>query len=107
MSRELARVIQVCTLPLALTNGSEKLAQDVFLKMERLFDCVIYPIGLDTVDLKWMTALWSGIDPEDDLIEQKKDLVKLRYRMPADANYGPDHIDVKFSGEQIRAYWKK
>ena len=50
-----------------------------------------------------------GIDPEDnDLIEQKKDLVKLRYRMPAaTANYGPDHIDVKFSGEQIRAYWKK
>merc|ERR1719228_1691518 len=40
-------------LPLALANGTEEMIQSIFSKIERMFDCVIHPLRLEPIDLKW------------------------------------------------------
>ena len=92
-------------LPLALSNGTEDVIQAIFLKMERLFDCVINPLCLEPIDLKWMTALWAEQTVDD---EKRDACLKLRYKLSPDfSNQAIQNIDVKFEGDQIRSFSKK
>jgi hypothetical protein len=119
-SQEVDLKSTVTVLPLCLAQGPERILQSVFLMIERLFDCVIHPLNLNPIDLNWMTALWSGTkrtpdydDPtSEDVVEvseDKKDLVKMRFRLPTDIpnSQGLENIDVKFNGGQIRSFWNR
>ena len=104
-SQEVEMESTVTNLPLCLTKGSEKLVENILLIVERQYDSVIYPLNLEPMDLKWMFALWSGTDKDD--TENDQDKMKLRYRLPEDLqNKGLEHIDVKFTPEQIRGFWQ-
>ena len=118
-SQELLLRSSATNLPLLLTCGSERLVQEIITIVERNFDCVINPLMFDPLDLKWMVALWSGTDSiekddEDgnhenvDPTHVEMDSVKLRFELPRELkNDGLDHIDVKFTAEDIRSFWKK
>ncbi len=96
-------------LPLALSTGPDEKVQEVFLKMEQFFDCVINPLQFEPTDLKWMSALWGATAFDDENPNEKKDMVKLRYRLPMlkVECEGLDTVDVKFTGEQMRELWPK
>ena len=100
-------------MPLVLANGPEEILQQLFLKVERLFDCLIYPMALETIDLKWMSALWAGTALENTENSEngpkrfkKSDFFKMRFKMTKKVE-GIETVDVRFSGEQIRTYWEK
>lgn len=123
-SKEMGTKTPVKVLPLCLSSAAdEKISDLTFLCLEKRFDCVIYPLQLEEIDLKWMAALWSGtqrtepVAVEGDRQEEEagnnnnnnndsKDMVKFRFRLPQElSNCGLDTIDVKFNGGQIRQFW--
>lgn len=79
-------------------SGLEKAVENVLLMVERLFDCVIYPLHLATIDLKWMSALWCG-----EAANNKNEKVKFTYK----GNQESSPVDITFEAEQIRDFWKK
>ena len=110
-SQEVHLTSPVNVLPLCLAQGPENLVQKILLIMQRQFDCVIYPLNLEPLDLKWMCALWSGTEAntvEVDENFEKHQITKLRYQLPKNLQKnGVDHIDVKFTADQIRAVWNE
>jgi len=91
-------------LPLAMANGTEEMIQNIFVIIERMFDCVINPLRFEPIDLQWMTALWA----EQTVGDEKKDATfKLRYNLSGFKSPAIQNIDVKFDGEQIRTIWRK
>jgi len=61
--------------------------------------------------LKWMCALWSGTEANTAEVDEnfeKHQITKLIYALPKNLqNNGVDHIDVKFTADQIRAVWNE
>ena len=110
-SREIHLKSSVTVLPICLSNGLESLIQKILLVLEREFDCVICPLRLKHLDLKWMCALWSGVIEntiEVDINHKKHQVMKLRYELPEQLQRkGVDHIDVKFMADQIRTVWNE
>ena len=110
-SQEVHLNSRVTVLPLCLAQGPENLVQKILLIMSRQFDCVIYPLNLEPLDLKWMCALWSGTEANTAEVDEnfeKHQITKLRYALPKNLqNNGVDHIDVKFTADQIRAVWNE
>ena len=110
-SREVHLKSSVTVLPICLSNGLESLIQKILVVLEREFDCVICPLRLKQLDLKWMCALWSGVienTNDVDINHKKHQVMKLRYALPEQLQRnGVDYIDVKFMADQIRIVWNK
>lgn len=96
-SQEFTLKSEVAVFPLVISVGLEKIVENVLLMVERLFDCVIYPLHLTSIDLKWMSALWCG-----QANSEATDQVVFSY---VGAQESP--LDITFDGRQIRSFWKK
>ena len=110
-SREVNLKSSVTVLPICISNGLESLIQKVLLVLEREFDCVICPLRLEQIDLKWMCALWSGVienTSDVDINHKEHQSIKLRYELPEQLQRnGVDSFDVNFMADQIRTVWNK
>ena len=97
---------RVAVWPLFISNGDDIIRASIVGFFEKQFDCVISSMGLNEMDLKWMSTLWSGfaLDVDGDKKNTAKDMVKFRFKT---TNATLTHIDLKFPGKEFRVVWKK
>ena len=67
--------VDCVNLPVFLTKGNVDTRERVIFGLEKCFDCIISPLSLPDEELKWMSAMWAGlqiheveedVDDEDD-----------------------------------------
>jgi len=74
--------IDCVNLPVFLTVGNADTRERVIYGLEKCFDCNIAPMILPDEELRWMSAMWAGLELEetddvvDDDIEQSDENVK-------------------------------
>lgn len=56
----------VVNLPVFLTQGNVDTRERVIYGLEKSFDCIIHPLALPDVELKWMSAMWAGLQLSQD-----------------------------------------
>jgi len=54
------------SLPVFLAAGYVDTKDRVIYGLEKCFDCVIAPLALPDTELKWMSAMWAGLEVERD-----------------------------------------
>ena len=100
----------VTALPLALVLATEKVTSNIFENVGKLFDCRFCPLKLESEDLKWVSALWSGTaqcsDEDLDMVDKVKDVAKFTFKLPKQLQgLGQDTVQVALSGVDIRKIW--
>ena len=69
--------IDCVNLPVFLTVGNADTRERVIYGLEKCFDCNIAPMILPDEELRWMSAMWAGLELEEtDDIEQSDENVK-------------------------------
>ena len=80
-------------LPLFLTVGNADTTQRVIFGLEKFFDCQISSLALPQEELKWMAAMWAGLQLRDEAespdnnkskVRAKKSELRLFYKLPVD-----------------------
>lgn len=61
----------VAHLPVLLTTGNVDTRERVIFGLEKCFDCVITSLELPDVELRWMSAMWAGLQISVD--EEERD----------------------------------
>ncbi|KAG5847493.1 hypothetical protein ANANG_G00126640 [Anguilla anguilla] len=65
-------------LPLFGTSGAESLTTLVMSWFERTFDCYFGPLGINSTNLEWLAALWTGCHSDTNIR-----YLKLAWTVPA------------------------
>jgi len=52
-------------LPVLLTSGNLDLTDRVIHGLTKCFDCVVSPLLFSDYEMKWIAALWTGLDTEE------------------------------------------
>jgi len=68
--------VDCVNLPVFLTKGNVDTRERVIFGLEKCFDCIISPLSLPDEELRWMSAMWAGLqlhEVEDDMETENSD----------------------------------
>ncbi len=108
-------------LPVLLLWGARPLASALVDNLQRCFDCVVGRVPFAQEDLRWMSAMWAGMDKEgqkEDEEEEEEERrkrrettwVRLTYLMPPQgvANKGGrGTVEVELKQAQVAKLWDR
>lgn len=71
-------MFETCLSQVCLYSGDEKIGQNIFNNLEKLYDTTIYSVDFTQNDLMWMSAMWANIVVTASTAEAEKNAVQSR-----------------------------